>query len=122
MGIEDTLTYVRQKYWIINGRSVVKNVLSICHICSRQNAQLQEQYVAPFPAERLIPNMAAFTYVGIYYFGPLYVKQKRSHVERYGCIFVCYTTRAVHLEVAHSLDTDSFLCCFERGEEHRKNV
>ena len=70
--------------------------------------------------ERLIPNMAAFTYVGIYYVGPLYVKQKRSNVKRYGCIFVCYTTRAVHLEVAHSLDTDSFF--FSKMHQQERNT
>ena len=114
VGIEDTLAFVRHKYWIINGRSAVKRVLSKCQLCRRHNARAQEQFMAPLPMERLVPYMPAFTYVAIDYFGPLYVKQRRSHVKRYGCIFVCNTTRAVHMEVAHSLDTDSFLCCMQR--------
>ena len=31
-----------------------------------------------------------------------------------GCLFTCLKTRAVHIEVAHSLNSDSFLCAFVR--------
>ena len=48
------------------------------------------------------------------YFGPLLVKERRSTVKRYGCLFTCIVTRAVHLEVAHSLETDSFIMALRR--------
>ena len=34
--------------------------------------------------------------------------------KRYGCIFTCMTTRAVHLEVAHSMTANSFINAFRR--------
>lgn len=61
------------------------------------------------PSERLISDQPAFTFVGVDYFGPVLVKQKL-----YGCIFTCLTTRAIHIEIAHSLDIDSFISAMGR--------
>ena len=47
-------------------------------------------------------------------FGPLEVKQGRSHVKRYGCLFTCLTKRAVHIEIAHSSETNSMINALRR--------
>ena len=75
--------------------------------------------MADLPLERLIPDQPPFNFVGIDYFGPVLVRQKRSRVKRYGCIFTCLTTRAVHIEIAHSLDTDFFITAMRRVMERR---
>ena len=75
--------------------------------------------MAPLPTPRLTPDKAPFTFTGVDYFGPLYVKQGRSTAKRYGCLFTCMTTRAVHIEIAYSLDTDSFLEALQRFVSRR---
>lgn len=48
------------------------------------------------------------------YFGPFFIKRARSELKRYGCLFTCLTTRAIHLEVSNTLDTDSFINALQR--------
>jgi hypothetical protein len=108
------LASLRQVFWVLKGHAAVRRVLGNCFSCKRRNASKGEQYMAVLPEVRLTPDKAPFTYVGVDYFGPLVIKQARSHVKRYGCIFTCLTTRAVHIEIAHTLEADSFLSALQR--------
>ena len=47
-------------------------------------------------------------------FGPIVVKQRRSEVKHYGAMFTCMASRAIHIEVAFNLDTDSFILALRR--------
>ena len=75
---------------------------------------MMTQQMAPLPDDMLTPDEPPFNRVGIDYFGPLYVRLGRSTPKRYGVIFTCLACRAVHFEIAYSLDTDSFLGAFSR--------
>ena len=66
------------------------------------------------PKECVTPGDPPFMYVGIDCFGPLEVKQGRSHVKRYGCLFTCLTMRALHIEILHSLSADSTINAIRR--------
>ncbi len=61
--------------------------------------------MADLPSDRVMPDYPPFTRVGVDYFGPFMGKRGRSLVKKYGVIFICLAIRAVHIEVASSLDT-----------------
>ena len=113
-GWMSTLNALRRKYWLLKGRTAVKSALSGCVICKRYGARPAQQLMAELPAERLDDSTPPFTNVGVDFFGPFDVKVGRSKVKRYGCIFTCLVSRAVHLELANSLDTDAFINALRR--------
>lgn len=95
-------------------RSALKIIAKSCHICRRHNAKPDPPLMASLPHSRLQDFIPLFYNTGVDYFGPLLVKKRRSTVKRYGCLFTCLVTRAVHLEDAHSLETDSFIMALRR--------
>lgn len=119
LGTRHVWNAIRQVYWIINGRAEVRKVINQCIQCRKRNARPGSQIMAPLPAARVTPYQPPFTCVGVDYFGPLTIKLNRSHVKRYGCLFTCLATRAVHIEIAYSLDSESFLCAFSRFTARR---
>lgn len=73
------------------------------------------------PEDRLTPA-PALTCVGVDYFGPYVTKEGRKEPKRYGALFKCLVSRAVHIEVAHSFDTNSFLHTLRRFITRRGQV
>ena len=100
-------------YWIVGGSSLVSRHIFNCVICRKVRGSTQKQMMADLPKDRL-ESAPPFTYSAVDYFGPFYVKEGRKQLKRYGVLFTCMASRAVHLEVAHSLDTSSFLSAYRR--------
>ncbi|CAH8590988.1 unnamed protein product [Schistosoma margrebowiei] len=113
-GTSQVLAIIRKWYWIMKATSTVKRVIGMCVTCRRFTMNTGQQLMAPLPACRVQPGWYSFSAVGVDYFGPLVVKRGRSLEKRYGCIFTCLQTRAVHIELTHSLNTDSFIMALLR--------
>ncbi|XP_072028357.1 uncharacterized protein [Amphiura filiformis] len=109
-----TLAELRQRYWVINAATAVKNLVKKCIICRNQNARAGNQMMADLAPSRVKSEDPPFSYTGMDYFGPFEVKQARRCRKRYGVIFTCMSTRAVHLEIAESLDTSSCINALRR--------
>ena len=56
------------------------------------------------------------------YFGPFTIKERRSELKRYGALFTCMASRAVHIEVTHSLEADSFIQSLRRFIARRGSI
>ena len=113
-GLEYTLSLIRQKYWIINGRRTVRRILNQCVSCKKRQTPMGQQKMANLPEDRTTPSKPPFTYTGVDCFGPFEVRRGRTTVKRYGVLFTCLSICAIHLEVASSLDTGSFVNALRR--------
>ncbi|XP_068144127.1 uncharacterized protein [Drosophila tropicalis] len=107
---EIVVNEVRQRYWITGLRALVRKVANACVACRIRVARPVPPKMGDLPKERLSPHTQPFTFTGVDCFGPFEVAVGRRHEKRWGVLFTCLTTRAVHLEIATSLSTDSFLC------------
>lgn len=64
--------------------------------------------MADLPQERA-ETTPPFTYCGVDCFGPFYIKEGRKDLKRYGLLFTCLCSRAVHIEVLDDMTTDAFI-------------
>src|SRR5678815_5304843 len=76
------------------------------------------------PKDRLEGDIPPFTSIGIDAFGPFLIVRGRGKVreKKYGLIFSCLSSRAIHLKMLYSLDTDAFINALRRFISRRGNV
>ena len=113
-GVQHVLSILRYRYWVIGGAATVKHYVLDCMQCRNRKALPGTQIMSPLPSVRIEPGQRTFHACGVDLFGPFFVKIGRSSAKRYGCIFTCLASRAVHLELVESLSTDAFLGAFFR--------
>ena len=100
-------------FWIIGCSSAFAYWISKCVLCRKLRSAVQGQKMSDLPPDRLEAT-PPFVYSAVDYFGPWLIKEGRKEVKRYGVLFTCLSCRAVPLETANSLDTDSFINALRR--------
>ncbi|XP_047990706.1 uncharacterized protein LOC125229808 [Leguminivora glycinivorella] len=113
-GTETVVNELRQRVYIPKIRPAVKKVIARCPECRLRKAKPAGPPTGDLPAARLGHHLRPFTYTGLDYFGPLEVTVGRHREKRYVALFTCMTSRAIHLEVAASLTTDSAINALRR--------
>jgi hypothetical protein len=108
---------ISQKFWILSVRVVIKSELTKCVRCCRYRGNVLQPIMADLPASR-VTQQRPFAVVGVDYGGPfLYKCSNRRNAAKqkaYLCLFVCFCTKALHLEMVTSLSTRSFIAAFRR--------
>ena len=106
-GIDYLRALIQQRFAVLKLRSTLRSIRFSCVLCRNRNATPVQPMMADLPSERLGFKSPPFTNVGLDYFGPFYVTIRRSSEKRWGFLFTCLTTRAVHVEIAHSMDANT---------------
>ena len=112
-GVRYTLVEVRERYWVLKGRQLVKQILPHCYICRRLKVKPVQQVTAPLPRDR-VTESPPFEVTGVDFAGPLYVKTSGQAKKAYIALFTCAVTRAVHLELVSDQTTENFLLALKR--------
>lgn len=113
-GKDLVVNQLRQEFWIINVKAAVKRCFHDCRFCKNRKSRPVPPEMGPLPEYRLTPYVRPFNFCGVDYFGPIEVKIGRRIEKRYGVLFTCLTIRAIHIEVASSLDTSSMIMALRR--------
>lgn len=103
---ETVINELRQIFVMPTMSVKLKNIKNNCQWCKNQSAVPGTVMMSALPEARLT--------IGIDYFGPMFVAVRRSIDKIWGILITCLTTRAVHLEVAHSLSADSCILGLRR--------
>ena len=121
-GLQLTLYLIRQQFWILGARNLVRNIIHGCIVCVRHQAMLPAQLMSDLPTPRVTPSKP-FTHSGLDYAGPLLVRMWKGRgyqaKKGYIALFVCLSARAVHLELVGDNTTTSFLAALKRFVSRR---
>ena len=113
MGTDWVHHHLRQKFWIISSRQLIKATLKRCLVCDKLQGKRGEQQMAQLPVPR-VQQQVPFSHVGVDYTGNLYLRNDRKNSPAYIVVFTCLTTRAVHLEVVKTGQINDFVDALKR--------
>ena len=117
-GINQTLIAVREQFWILRARALVRRIVKSCIICRMYSPKRIQVSMAPLPKDR-ITRAFPFEITGVDYTGPVYVERGNNTKKSYILLFTCATIRAVHLELVEDMTSEAFLRAFRRFASRR---
>jgi hypothetical protein len=117
---------IRQQYWPITGRNKIKQIIHKCISCFRAKPIIAQQKMEDLPVKRL-ERVRPFINSGLDYCGPILIKTHRGRgkqktIKAYVCLFICLSTKAIHIELVSDLTADTFLDALKRFVSRRGTV
>ncbi|XP_024876435.1 uncharacterized protein LOC112457528 [Temnothorax curvispinosus] len=116
-GAQATMAAIRQRFWPLALRSTVRRVIQKCVTCFKSKPLQSQAMMGSLPASRVTVSRP-FSRTGIDYAGPVTLREGKRRNARnhkaYIAIFVCFATKAVHIELVSDLTLDAFLAAFKR--------
>lgn len=117
-GPQAIISSIRLKYWPLNARNIARNTVYHCVKCFRFKPVIVQPIMGNLQRDRVEAQSRAFKICGIDFAGPITIKdslrRKAATTKGYICIFVCFVTKAVHIEIVIDLSTKSFLNALNR--------
>lgn len=116
------LATVRQTYWPTSGMNAVKAITRNCVKCFKVKPQSITSIMADLPKQR-VTAMTPFHVTGVDYAGPFNLKDRKGRgckiIKCYICVFICFSSKAMHLELVSDLTTESFIASLRRFASRR---
>ena len=114
-GVSQTLSTIRLKYRIIRRRVSVKKVLRKCMVCKQlEGGPYKMPLMVPLPNKKRVSEATPFSKLGLDYLGSLHTRDNGVVRKIWICLFPCFVTRAIHLEIVSDKTTTAFLFCLRR--------
>lgn len=116
-GPQQLLSSIREQFWPISGRNLARKTVHDCICCFKAKPRFGYPLMGELPSERVTPSLP-FSISGVDYCGPFVLKDRRGRgfktYKSWVSLFVCLTTKAIHLEIATDLTKDAFIAVFRR--------
>ncbi|XP_061717053.1 uncharacterized protein LOC133524913 [Cydia pomonella] len=117
------LATIKERYWPIGGRNLAKLCYRQCVLCIRMKGRVLSPLMGNLPKTRLSPEGHVFVNVGVDYAGPINSASRQGRgcriVKVYIAIFICFTTKAIHLELVGDLTSNNYLMALNRFMSRR---
>ena len=106
---------VRERYWVPRFRRLVKKIRKGCHGCKRfQSKPYQTPPPGNLPTTRT-QGSTPYQVLGVDFAGPIkYALKSKREAKAYLVLYACSLTRALHLDLVKSLDTQEFIVSLKR--------
>ena len=105
-------------YWVVGAHRMISSLIESCVTCKKLRGAILTQHMANLPSDRL-ETSPPFSNVGFDVFGPWEIATRRlrggaANAKRWGLVFTCLSSRAIHIELLETMDASSFICALRR--------
>ncbi|XP_060860198.1 uncharacterized protein LOC132937394 [Metopolophium dirhodum] len=123
-GAQILLADVRQCYWLLRGRIMAPSTVTRCINCVRARPRFETPLMAHLPKQR-VQMSRPFTTTGVDFAGPLQIQSGICRIttkKAWIAVFVCFVTKAIHLEPVVGLTIEAFLAALRRFMARRGKI
>lgn len=117
-----TLAAIRERYWIPRGRQLVRRHIHQCLPCVRWRAASPQPMMGALPRARVVLSRP-FLHTGVDFAGPIWLRTSKGRGQKaykaFLAVFICFSSRAVHLEVVSDYSAYAFFAAFRRFVSRR---